>query len=142
MKASFENFLLLFPYLGTQAMSHYLQIMYIIQYVIFTKLNSNLSVMVNPPRDITSCSVLHFCNHFIKYMQIKQKLSKILQLNFCYLKIIRFFSPRYDPNIAHFTEIHCRFSYSGTWQLVNQLVGTKMFSYHIRYENIAKYSRV
>ena len=31
--------------------------------------------------------------------KIKQKLSKTLKLNFRYLKIIRFFQPRYQPNI-------------------------------------------
>ena len=28
---------------------------------------------------------------------------------------------------------YCRFSYAGTWELVNLLVGTKNFSYHICY---------
>ena len=43
---------------------------------------------------------------------------------------------------------HIRFSYAGTWELANQFVGTKNFSYHICYEtigrkhNIAKYCEV
>ena len=36
---------------------------------------------------------------------------------------------------------NCRFSYAGT-ELDNLFVGTKNFSYHTCYENIAKYSRV
>ena len=32
----------------------------------------------------------------------------------------------------------CRFSYAGTWELVNLFVGTKKFSYHIGYENIGR----
>ena len=32
--------------------------------------------------------------------------------------------------------LYCRFSYAGTWELVNLFVGTKNFSYHICYENI------
>ena len=39
-----------------------------------------------------------------------------------------------------------RFSYAGTWELVNLFVGTKNVSYHICYENIGqkteKYSEV
>ena len=31
---------------------------------------------------------------------------------------------------------HCRFSYAGTWELVNLFVGTKKISYHICYESI------
>ena len=34
------------------------------------------------------------------------------------------------------------FLYAMTWELVNLFVGTKIFSYHICYENIAKYLRV
>ena len=41
---------------------------------------------------------------------------------------------------------YCRFSYAGTWELVNLFVGTKNVSYHICYENIGqkteKYSEV
>ena len=33
---------------------------------------------------------------------------------------------------------YCRFLYVGTWELVNLFVGTKNFSYHIFYENIAR----
>ena len=33
---------------------------------------------------------------------------------------------------------NCRFSYTGTWELVNLLVGTKNFSYHICYEIIGR----
>ena len=33
---------------------------------------------------------------------------------------------------------YCRFSYAGTWELVNLFVGTKNFSYHICYENIGR----
>ena len=32
----------------------------------------------------------------------------------------------------------CRFSYAGTWELVNLFVRTKNFSYHICYENIGR----
>ena len=35
-------------------------------------------------------------------------------------------------------ECNCRFSYAGTWELVNLFVGTKNFSYHICYENRPK----
>ena len=31
--------------------------------------------------------------------------------------------------------MHCRFSYAGTWELVNLFLRTKNFSYHICYEN-------
>ena len=38
---------------------------------------------------------------------------------------------------------YCRFSYAGTWELVNLFVGTKNFSYHICYENIdGKYNKI
>ena len=37
--------------------------------------------------------------------------------------------------------LHCRFSYAGTWELVNLFVGTKYF-YENMAEKIAKYSRV
>ena len=37
---------------------------------------------------------------------------------------------------------YCLFSCPETWELVNLFVKTKNFSYHICYENIAKYSRV
>ena len=41
---------------------------------------------------------------------------------------------------------YCRFSYAGTWELVNLFVGTKNVRYHICYENIGqkteKYSEV
>ena len=33
---------------------------------------------------------------------------------------------------------YCRFSYAGTWELVNLFVGTKHFSYHTCYENIGR----
>ena len=51
----------------------------------------------------------------------------------------------YDLDFASFgddTTPYCCFSYAGTWELVNLFVGTKNFSYHFCYENIAKYSRV
>ena len=32
----------------------------------------------------------------------------------------------------------CRFSYAGTWELVNLFIGTNIFSYHIYYENIGR----
>ena len=38
-------------------------------------------------------------------------------------------------------QLHCRFSYAGTWELVNLFVGTKYF-YENMAEKIAKYSRV
>ena len=38
--------------------------------------------------------------------------------------------------------LYCHFSYAETWELLNLFVGTKIFSYHICYENLAKYSRV
>lgn len=37
---------------------------------------------------------------------------------------------------------YCRFSYAKTLELLNLLEGTKCFSYHIYYENLAKYSTV
>ena len=36
---------------------------------------------------------------------------------------------------------HSRFSYAGTWELVNLFVGTKNFSCHICYENIGRKHR-
>ena len=38
-------------------------------------------------------------NARLKWQKIKQKLSNTLRLNFRYLKIIRFFHPRYHPEI-------------------------------------------
>ena len=38
--------------------------------------------------------------------------------------------------ISSKTVFYCRFSYAGTWGLVNLFVGTKTFSCHISYENI------
>ena len=37
---------------------------------------------------------------------------------------------------------HCRFSYAGTWELVNLFVGTKNFSYHICCENIGRKHKI
>ena len=38
---------------------------------------------------------------------------------------------------------NCRFSYAGTWGLVNLFVGTKNFNYHICYEIISrKHSKI
>ena len=34
--------------------------------------------------------------------------------------------------------MYCRFSYAGTWELVNLFVRTKNFSCHICYENIGR----
>ena len=34
--------------------------------------------------------------------------------------------------------LNCRFSYAGTWELVNLFVRTKKFIYHICYENISR----
>ena len=39
--------------------------------------------------------------------------------------------------------MYCSFSYSGNRELVNLFVGTKIFSYHICYENIGrKYNKI
>ena len=38
----------------------------------------------------------------------------------------------------HQIRLNCRFSYAGTWELVNLFVGTKYLSYHSCYENIGK----
>ena len=40
--------------------------------------------------------------------------------------------------ISSKTVSYCRFSYAGTWGLVNLFVGTKTFSCHIYYENISR----
>ena len=48
------------------------------------------------------------------------------------------------PVISHYGS-YCRFSYTGTWELVSLFVRTKLFSYHICYENMgwksSKYRR-
>ena len=36
------------------------------------------------------------------------------------------------------TPLYCRFSYAGTWKIVNLFAETKNFSYHICYENIGQ----
>ena len=38
-------------------------------------------------------------NAWLKWSKFKQKLSNTQRLNFCYLKIICFFHPRYQPKI-------------------------------------------
>ena len=56
----------------------------------------------------------------------------------CRNKTLAISLKRYPAGNYIFKVNYSRFSYAGTWELVNLFVGTKKFSYHIFHENIGR----